>query len=143
MSAFASGSSEVRIENNAAMLDSSGVELDRRREPREPISGTLWLIDNQNSRIIRCQCSDASPNGMRLRLPAGYGVQVGARYQLSSQLPGQSAPPGLNLVLSRGATVVRANVLADCDAIDVGVALASRRQVDWKPAPGVTVATRA
>ena len=104
---------------------------DRRAESREPIGGNLWLIDNHNARMIRCRCQDSSPGGMHLRVPAGYGVRVGRHYELSSHLPGQSAPPGCSLILSRRATVVRADVVPDSDEIDVGVTLESRRRVAW------------
>lgn len=110
------------------------VATNRRREPRQPVAGNLWLIDNENSRVIRCRCEDTSPTGMRLRVPAGYGLRVGRCYELSSYLPGQSLPPGVNLVLSRRASVVRADVVATSDEIDVGVRLETRRTIGWRSA---------
>lgn len=102
---------------------------ERRAEPREPVAGCLWMIDSQSSTILRCRCVEVSQNGMRLRVPAGYGVRVGQRYQLTSHLPGQSAPPGMGLTLSRRAEVIRMRSLQSDDEYDteVGVALSPSR----------------
>lgn len=98
---------------------------ERRSEPRQPVAGCLWLIDNRTSVMLRCRCVEISPNGMRLRLPASYSVQIGQRYQLTSHLPGQTAPPGMDLMLSRQAEVVRAQTVPADDGYDleIGVAL--------------------
>jgi hypothetical protein len=66
---------------------------------------------------------------MRLRVPAGYGVREGQQYELSSHLPGQSSPPGLGLMVSRRAEVVRTQIVPSEDEYDVevGVALASSK----------------
>ena len=83
---------------------------DRRMEPREPTIGCLWMIGNHSSNILRCRCVDISRKGMRLRVPLGYGIQEGQRYELTSHLPGQSAPPGLGLMFNRRAQVIRTPV---------------------------------
>jgi hypothetical protein len=102
---------------------------ERRTELREPVIGCLWMIDNHTSTVLRCRCVDVSPNGMRLRVPLGYGVREGQTYELTSHLPGQSAPPGLGLMVSRRAAVVRTQFVPAEDEydVDVGVALAPSR----------------
>lgn len=102
---------------------------ERRNESRETVIGNLWMIDNQTSTILRCRCVDVSSHGMRLRVPLGYGVREGQRYELTSHLPGQSAPPGLGLMVSRRAEVVRTNIVPADDEydVDVGVVLAPSR----------------
>lgn len=103
--------------------------VERRNEARESVVGNLWMIDNQTSTILRCRCLDVSSNGMRLRVPLGYGVRKGQRYELTSHLPGQSSPPGLGLMVSRRAEVVRAQIIPADDeyGVDVGVVLAPNR----------------
>ena len=103
--------------------------IERRTESREQVVGNLWMVDNQTSTVLRCRCIDVSNSGMRLRVPAGYGVREGQSYELTSHLPGQSAPPGFGLMVSRRATVVRTQIVpADDDFdVDVGVKLASSR----------------
>ena len=100
--------------------------FERRAEVREPVIGCLWMIDSHTSTILRCRCVDVSSEGMRLRVPAGYGVREGQHYELSSHLPGQSSPPGLGLTVSRRAEVVRTQIVSSDDEydVDVGVALA-------------------
>ena len=102
---------------------------ERRNESREPVIGNLWMIDNQTSTVLRCRCIDVSSHGMRLRVPLGYGVHEGQHYELTSHLPGQSSPPGLGLMVSRRAEVVRTQILATDDEydVDVGVVLAPNR----------------
>src|SRR5262249_37135690 len=65
---------KAAFEDRMSPTDVSG-EPERRIESREPTAGNLWLIDNQNGMIIRCRCQDSSARGMRLRVPAGYGVR--------------------------------------------------------------------
>ena len=99
---------------------------ERRAETREPVIGCLWMIDGHTSTVLRCRCVDVSCSGMRLRVPLGYGVREGQRYELTSHLPGQSAPPGLGLMVSRRAEVVRTHIIPSEDEydVDVGVRLA-------------------
>ncbi len=102
---------------------------ERRSEYREAVTGNLWMIDGHSSTIFRCLCVDVSASGMRLRVPLGYGVRAGQRYELTSHLPGQSAPPGLGLMVSRRAEVVRTKIVPGDDEydVDVGVHLAPSR----------------
>jgi hypothetical protein len=102
---------------------------ERRTERREPVVGNLWMIAGHGSTILRCLCMDASSSGMRLRVPLGYGVRAGQRYELTSHLPGQSTPPGLGLMVSRRAEVVRTKIVPSDDEydVDVGVQLAPTR----------------
>lgn len=107
----------------------SGPFVERRGQPRQAISGTLWLVDHDGSTVLRCQCEEVSSNGMRLRVPLGYGVAEGQRYELRSHLPGMRPVEGFGVVGSRWATVVRTQVRvgeAD-DHLDVGVALDASR----------------
>jgi hypothetical protein len=62
---------------------------------------------------------------MRLRVPAAYGIQEGQRYELTSHLPGQSAPPGLGVMVNRQAKVVRTQVISgeEVEDMDLGVSL--------------------
>jgi hypothetical protein len=98
---------------------------ERRFEPRRPTVCDLWMIDHYGSTVLRCHCAEASKNGMRLRVPLGYGVAEGQRYELRSHLPGSVSTTSLGLVGSRWATVVRTQVnLGDGgDYLDVGVVL--------------------
>jgi hypothetical protein len=116
---------------------------ERRTEHREPAIGCLWMIDNHSATILRCRCVDASSNGMRLRVPLGYGIREGQRYELTSHLPGQSSPPGFGLMVSRRAKVVRTQIVPADDEydVDVGVTLApSRATVVGVGAPATVAA---
>lgn len=94
---------------------------ERRHEQREAVIGCLWMIDSHTSTVLRCHCVDVSSSGMRLRVPLGYGVREGQRYELTSHLPGQSLPPGLGLMVSRRAEVVRTEIVSADDEYDVEV----------------------
>jgi hypothetical protein len=109
--------------------EAGAAPADRRAERRELVTGNLWMIDGRGATILRCVCLDASSSGMRLRVPVGYGVQKGQRYELTSHLPGQSAPPGLGLMVSRRAEIVRTQIVPSDDEydVDVGVQLAPVR----------------
>jgi hypothetical protein len=100
---------------------------DRRFEQRRSVECDLWMIDHHGSTILRCQCLESSKHGMRLRVPLGYGVAEGQRYELRSHLPGEARRTMLGLVGSRWATVVRAQLCLDgeSDHLDVGVVLDS------------------
>lgn len=98
---------------------------ERRFEPRHPVSCDLWMIDHHGSTVLRCHCLEASNNGMRLRVPLGYGVAEGQRYELCSHMPGTPKTPAFGVIGSRWATVVRTELqLDECeDHLDVGVVL--------------------
>ncbi|MFH1746995.1 MAG: hypothetical protein ABIG44_08115 [Planctomycetota bacterium] len=99
--------------------------VERRGESRQSVAGTLWLVDHNGSTVFQCQCMEVSPSGMRLRVPLGYGVAEGQRYELRSHVPGTRPIEGFGVVGSRWATVVRTQVRLDAadDHLDVGVAL--------------------
>ncbi len=109
---------------------------ERRTTPRESIICDLWMIDHAGATVLRCRCDDVSPDGMRLRVPVGYGVAEGQRYELrSSMAPAADEPPG-PIVAARWATIVRTQLHVDTgqDFVEVGVSLdpprsASRRIV--------------
>lgn len=121
--------------NAPATIRKPSPAAERRFEPRRPVTCDLWMIDHYGSTVLRCRCIEVSKNGMRLRVPLGYGVAEGQRYELRSHLPGALSETSLGLVGSRWATVVRTQVLLDEneDYLDVGVvidhadALAPRR----------------
>lgn len=98
---------------------------ERRYEPRQPITCDLWMIDHYGSTVLRCRCLETSNNGMRLRVPLGYGIAEGQRYELRSHLPGSRPSATLGLVGSRWATVVRTQFRIEGgeDHLDVGVVL--------------------
>lgn len=98
---------------------------ERRFETRRPVACELWMIDHCGSTVLRCRCLEVSKNGMRLRVPLGYGVAEGQRYELRSHMPGTPSRTSLGLVASRWATVVRTQLCLDEneDHLDVGVVL--------------------
>ena len=99
--------------------------VERRAEPRESAFANLWMIDPQNATVLRCRCIDRSASGMRLRVPLGYGVQEGQRYELCSHPPGSQSAPGLGLRVSRRATVAWTKIVlaGGEDHLDLGVQL--------------------
>ena len=103
----------------------SGWPQERRAQPRQPVSGTLWMVDHHGSTVLPCHCVESSTGGMRLRVPLGYGVAEGQRYELRSHLPGSRPADGFGVVGSRWATVVRTQLRLsdDDDHLDVGVVL--------------------
>lgn len=114
---------------------------ERRAEAREPVLGCLWMINSHSSTILRCRCMDFSPHGMRLRVPAACGIRAGQQYELTSHLPGQSAPPGVGLMLTRRAEVIHTERVPAEDGYDleVGVALVSAEPA---ASPGGDAVTR-
>lgn len=129
--------------NPQSEMSSSQLGAERRTEPRETVIGHLWMIDNQTSTILRCRCVDASPQGLRLRVPVGYGLRQGQEYELTSHLPGQSAPPGLGLMISRRAAVVRTGFVTAEDGnneVEVGVRLAPSRRAQLDHSQGAVTA---
>lgn len=102
-----------------------GIVAERRGEPRDPATGTLWMVDHHGSTVLRCHCLESSQNGMRLRVPLGYGIAEGQRYELRSRLPGRQPTGGFGLIGSRWATVVRTQVRVgdEEDHLDVGVVM--------------------
>lgn len=99
--------------------------VDRRFESRQPVACDLWMIDHHGSTVLRCRCLEASGNGMRLRVPLGYGVAEGQRYELRSQLPGSPRSSTFGVIGTRWATVVRTRfcIEEDEDHLDIGVVL--------------------
>lgn len=89
------------------------------------LAGDLWMIDHAGSTVLRCRCLAASATGMRLCVPAGYGVAVGQRYELRGRGPGEHPPAVLRAVVASWATVVQMQNMTDEDGdrLDVGVAV--------------------
>jgi len=119
----------MSVKTSGSTAQPEGNVRNRRDGKREAVIGALWMIDNHTSTVFRCRCVDVSTHGMRLRVPMGYGVREGQSYELTSHLPGQSSPPGLGLMVSRRAQVVRTRVVPDEDEydIEVGVKLSKSR----------------
>jgi len=99
--------------------------MERRSKPRESAFANLWMVDPQGTTVLRCRCIDRSASGLRLRVPLGYGVQEGQRYELCSHPPGSVSTPGLGLRVSRRATVAWTKIVLDGgeDHLDLGVQL--------------------
>lgn len=105
--------------------------IERRYEERRSVECDLWMIDHHGSTVLRCRCIESSNHGMRLRVPLGYGVAEGQRYELRSHLPGMPGPAMLGLIGSRWATVVRTQLTLDDgeDYLDIGVVLDQQEAV--------------
>lgn len=110
--------------SSTAWVGAAGA-AERRFEHRRPVTCDLWMIDHYGSTVLRCRCIESSNNGMRLRVPLGYGVAEGQRYEMRSHLPGAANSPSLGLVGSRWGTVVRTQLSLDerGDYVDVGLVL--------------------
>ncbi|MEW6252624.1 MAG: hypothetical protein AB1716_18455 [Planctomycetota bacterium] len=76
----------------------------------------LWMIDHYGSTVLRCHCLESSPMELRLRVPLGYGVGVGQRFEVRSHLPGQRPGPAFGMIGSAWVTIVEARILLDDDA---------------------------
>lgn len=116
---------------HAPAADPSEDGLDRRGEAREPVIGHVWLLDHRSATALRCRCVDVSRHGLRLHAPLGYGIAPGRSYELCSQMPGQSPPPGMSMIISRRGRVVRARVTVGAgdrdDALELGIELEDGR----------------
>jgi hypothetical protein len=97
---------------------------ERQPGPDAAFAGDLWMIDHAGSTVLRCRCLEASATGMRLCVPAGYGVAVGQRYELRGRVPGEHPPAVLRAIVASWVTVVQTQNLTDEDGgrLDVGVA---------------------
>lgn len=73
------------------------------------------MIDHEGSTVLRCHCLESSARGMRLRVPLGYGVRIGQRYELRSLLPGERPAPGVGVIGSAWVTIAHARILVDED----------------------------
>jgi hypothetical protein len=98
---------------------------ERRLEPRKPLRCDLWMVDHNGATVLRCRCIDVSDHGMRLRVPLGYGVADGQRYELRSHLPGTEPTSTFGGIGQRWATVVRTQIHLGGgeDHLDVGMVL--------------------
>lgn len=108
-----------------AAVQSAPRRTERRMLERQPTLGRVWLIDHEGGTILRCQCTDVSDTGARLRVPLGYGVTSGQRFELRARMPGHSDPTDALPFRQRWASVVRTRVqTGDGEAfLDVGVVL--------------------
>lgn len=67
----------------------------------------LFVIDTRTGRVTRGECVSALRNRVRLVLSADAGLEAGRHYEVCSQRPGQSRPPGATRCISRGAALAR------------------------------------
>jgi hypothetical protein len=104
------------------MADNPG---ERQQGPGSALAGDLWMIDHAGSTVLRCRCSEGSATGMRLYVPAGYGVAVGPRDELRGRAPGEHPPAALRAIVASWVTVVQMQNMPgeDGDWLDVGVAV--------------------
>lgn len=104
---------------------------DRRIEDRAPLNLDLWLVADAGRTALRCNVRDYSARGMRLRVPLGYGVAEGQRYELRSQIPGMPTLRQAGLFIRRQATVVRTqlNLGGDDDHLEIGVVIEDEAEV--------------
>ena len=92
--------------------------------PDSALPDDLWMIDHAGSTVLRCRCLEASTTGMRLCVPAGYGVAVGQRYELRGRVFGEHPSAALRAIVASWVTVVQTQNMTDEDGdrLDVGVA---------------------
>jgi hypothetical protein len=116
------GLSRSRAAAAQPMVARSG---ERRPEMCPALSGDLWMVDHNGATVLRCRCLAVSATRMRLCVPAGYGVAVGQRYELSARRAGENPFSPLRAIVTFWVTVVRTQNMTDEDAdrIEVGVAV--------------------
>lgn len=113
------------MSTTALVTSSAPRQTERRLYQRQSSIGHLWLIDHQGGTVLRCQCTDVSDTGARLRVPLGYGITNGQRFELRAHMPGHDDPTEVLPFRQRWASVVRTRVqTGDGEAfLDVGVLL--------------------
>lgn len=95
---------------------------ERRRQSRRPAEGRVWLVNRPGQTELCCQLIDQSRGGARLRVPAGYGVAEGQRYELSEREYGAPLVSPLGALRRREVQVVRVQPAADDgDHVEVAV----------------------
>ena len=95
-----------------------------RERPRERWAAPgrdLWMIDHAGSTVLHCRCLEVTGAGMRLCVPAGYGVMTGQRYELRPHAPGErpSAVPPASVTM--WITVVQTPKMEDEDGDRVDI----------------------
>jgi hypothetical protein len=100
---------------------------ERQSRPGSALAGDLWMIDHAGSTVLRCRCLGAFATGMRLCVPAGYGVAVGQRYELRGCVPGEHPSAVAPAIVASWVTVVQTQNMTDEDGdrLDVGVLIRS------------------
>jgi hypothetical protein len=89
--------------------------LERRRQARRAAEGHVWLVNHPGQTELCCQLIDQGGGGARLRVPAGYGVAEGQRYELSERDFGAAHFLRLGALRRREVQVVRVQAAADDD----------------------------
>src|SRR5262245_37355496 len=107
-----------------ATIEPRPAAVERRIARRVPGHGEVWLVNHFGRRCLRSPCQNSSSTGMRLRVPQGYGVAPGQRYELTGQIPGEDYAPGLAPHGSHWGTIVWSRRCLEHGAryLEVGVA---------------------
>jgi len=81
------------------------------------------MVDHNGATVLRCRCLAVSATRLRLCVPAGYGVAVGQRYELSVRGSGDNPLSLLRAIATCWVTVVQTQNMndEDPDRIDVAV----------------------
>jgi hypothetical protein len=87
------------------------------------LPGGLWMVDHNGATVLRCRCLAVSATWMWLCVPAGYGVAVGQRYELSARDPGEQLFPSLHAIVTLWVTVVQMQNMTDEDPERIDVAV--------------------
>lgn len=93
----------------------AAIASDRRHQSRHPAEGRVWLVNRPGQTELCCQLIDRGGGGARLRVPAGYGVAEGQRYELSERAYGAPLFSPLGALGRREVQVVRVQPAADDD----------------------------
>lgn len=121
----------------AATLTPAAPRLERRAARRVPGHGDVWLMNHYGRTVLRCACIDASPGGLRLHVPPGYGIAAGQRYEFSGAFTGELPSPPLRLADGHWGTIVWARRCSNHRAayVDVGIALETGRLAAQRDIP--------
>ena len=106
------------------VANSSGnaAAIERRQNERVAADGEIWLVDGRGQAVAHGRIVDASPKGLQIRVPVGYGVAPGQRYDLHTNRPG-TPPRAFGLTTHRPGTIIRTR-LRDANAsaeLEVGL----------------------
>lgn len=90
-----------------------------------PANDSIWLLNHAGATVLCCPILETFETGLRLRMPAGYGVAIGQRYEVLPAEPGQHAALLSGLTRPTGHWVgvieLAPDPLDDQDHVEVGV----------------------
>ena len=93
---------------------------------------SIWLVNHAGATVLCCPILASFETGLRLRVPVGYGVAIGQRYEVLPVHPGDHSAP--HSALSRptghwvGVIELAPDALAEDDHLEVGVVYESDEQ---------------